>query len=334
MSARDGDIREWRRLRAVRLREQGWRRCDVADALGVTERSVSHWSAVARVRGPRGLRSAQIPGRPPALSPPQQRLIPELLWHGAEAYGFRGSVWTCGRIAKVIREELGVAYHKGHVSRLLRRLRWTPQAPIERAIQRDERAIEQWRSQTWPRLLGEARRQRRTLVFVDEAGFYLLPSVVRTCAPCARTPILRAKLTRDHLSVMGGMTPAGRVYTLTRQESLSGSHSVEFLVHLMRVAAERLLVIWDGSPIHRRTLVEAFVAQTHGKVRVEALPGYAPDLNPWDEGGWNHLKNVEMRNLICKDLEELHEEFHLAVHRLRQKAWLVHSFFAQAGFRL
>jgi len=102
----------------------------------------------------------------------------------------------------------------------------------------------------------------------------------------------------------------------------------------MRVASERLLVIWDGSPIHRRTLVREFASDTQGKVRLEALPGYAPDLNPWDEGGWNHLKNVEMRNLVCRDLEQLHQEFHLAVARLRQKAWLIHSFFAQAGLDL
>jgi transposase len=334
MSARDGDFREWCRLRALHLREHGWRRCDVADALHVTERSVSHWTAVARIHGPQALLSSPIPGRPPALSPQQQQLIPEFLWHGAEAYGFRGSVWTCGRIGKVIEEEFGVIYDKGHVSRLLRQLNWTPQMPIRRASQRNEQAIEQWRREAWPRLLAEARRERRTLVFVDEAGFYLLPSVVKTYAPCALTPVLRVKLTRDHLSVMGGMTLAGRIYTLARQASLNGSHSVEFLVHLLRVAAERLMVIWDGSPIHRRTLVQDFVAQTHGKVRLETLPGYAPDLNPWDEGGWNHLKNVEMRNLVCKDLEELHEQFHLAVHRLRQKPKLVLACFAQAKLRL
>ena len=318
----------------MHLRDEGWHRGDVAEALDVTERSVSRWTALARVRGPEGLRSAPIPGRPPDLTPQQRQRIPELLWHGAEAWGFRGSVWTCGRVAKVIEEEFGVAYDKGHVSRLLKQLRWTPQTPIRRATQRDEAAIARWRAEAWPRLLAEARAERRTLVFVGEAGFYLLPSVVKTYAPRARTPVLRAKLTRDHLSVMGGMTPAGRVYTLARQEPLNGSHSVEFLVHLTRVAAERLLVIWDGSPIHRRTLVREFVSGTHGRVRVEALPGYAPDLNPWDEGGWNHLKNVEMRNLACRDLEELHEQFHLAVHRLRQKTWLVRSFFAQAGLRL
>jgi len=127
------------------------------------------------------------------------------------------------------------------------------------------------------------------------------------------------------------MTPAGRVYTLTRQESLNGSHSVEFLIHLLRVAAGRLMVIWDGSPIHRRRMVKEFVLQTKGRVRLETLPGYAPDLNPWDEGGWNHLKNIEMRNLVCRDLEELHQEFHLAVARLRKKCNLIQSFFAKAG---
>ena len=132
------------------------------------------------------------------------------------------------------------------------------------------------------------------LVFEDESGFYLLPGLVRTYAPEAQTPVIREKQTRDHLSVMGGMTPGGKVYTLVRQESLNGLHSIEFLAHLLRVAGERLLVIWDGSPIHRRAAVKEFVAGTRGKVRVEALPGYAPDLNPWDEGGWHHLKDVQM----------------------------------------
>lgn len=152
--------------------------------------------------------------------------------------------------------------------------------------------------------------------------------------PKGRTPILREELTRDHLSVMGGMTPEGKIYTLVKRESFNGLHSVEFLIHLGRVARTRLLVIWDGSPIHRRTEVKGFIADTRGKVWVEVLPGYAPDLNPWDEGDWNHIKHVEMRNLVCRDLEELHQEFHLAVDRVRQKPHLVRTFFAQAGLSL
>jgi transposase len=121
---------------------------------------------------------------------------------------------------------------------------------------------------------------------------------------------------------------------LVRQDSLNGLHVIEFLMHLLDVAGQRLLVIWDGSPIHRRAEVGDFIAGTRGKIRLEALPGYAPDLNPWDEGGWNHLKHVQLRNVVCRDLEELHEQFHLAVGRLRQRPQLVRSFYAQAGLIL
>ena len=318
----------------MQLKEQGWFQRHIATALGVTEDAVSRWLVRARNDGPEALRSRTSPGRPPKLSTAQKGLIPEFLWHGAEAYGFRGEVWTCARIARVIQEEFGVRYHKDHVSRLLQELHWTPQVPIRRATQRDEDAIRRWREEVWPDLRNRARRERRVLVFEDESGFYPLPGLVRTYAPQARTPVIREKQTRDHLSVVGGMTPQGKVYTLARQESLNGSHTIEFLMHLLRVAGERLLVIWDGSPIHRRQAVQEFVAGTEGKVWVEALPGYAPDLNPWDEGGWNHLKHVEMRNLACRDLEELHEQFHLAISRLRQKPGLVQAFFAQAGLGL
>lgn len=328
------DWREWRRLQVLQLKQQGWRQRDIAEALGAAEVSVSRWLRRARDGGPDALLSRPAPGHPPKLAPAQKRLIPEFLWHGPEAYGFRGQVWTCARVARVIEEEFGVSYHKDHVGRLLQELRWTPQMPIRRAVQRDEEAIRCWRAEVWPELRRRARRERRVMVFEDEAGFYLLPGLVRTYSPEAETPVIREKQTRDHLSVMGGMMPEGKVYTLARQESLNGLHTVEFLLHLLRVAGKRLLLIWDGSPIHRREAVRDFVTGTKGKVWVEALPGYAPDLNPWDEGGWNHLKHVEMRNLVCRDLEELHEQFHLAVGRLRQKPHLVQSCFAQAGLTL
>src|SRR5512138_882287 len=325
---------EWRRFRALYLRSEGRSRQDIAAALGVSPVSVSRWFARVRDGGPEALRARPGPGRPPKLSPAQKRLIPEFLWHGAEAYGFRGEVWTCARVARVIEEEFGVHYHKGHVSRLLRELKWTPQVPIRRAIQRDEDAIRRWRDEVGPDLRRRAQRERRVLVFEDESGFYRLPGVIRTYAPEARTPVLHETQTRDHLSVVGGMTPEGKLYALARQRSLNGLDVIEFLVHLGRVAGERLLVIWDGSPIHRRSEVTEFVAETRGQVWLEALPGYAPDLNPWDEGGWHHLKDVELRNLVCRDVDELHQELDLAVGRLRQKPHLVRSCFAQAGLRL
>src|SRR3954451_6129765 len=264
------DWKEWRRMRAVKLRQEGWSQRTIAATLGVSDPAVSHCLAVAERDGVEALRSRPAAGRVPRLTAGQKRLIPEFLWHGPEAYGFRGQVWTCARIALVIEEEFGVRYHKDHVGRLLKELGWTPQIPIRRAIQRDESAIQRWRAEVWPDLRKRGRRERRVLVFEDESGFYLLPGLVKTYAPEGCTPVIREKQTRDHLSVMGGMTPEGKVYTLVRQESLNGLHSIEFLIHLGRVVGDRLLVIWDGSPIHRRVEVMDFVSGTRGKVWLEA----------------------------------------------------------------
>src|SRR5512144_2338176 len=254
------------------LAGRGWMRRDIAVALDASEGAVSRWLAAARRGGPAALRSHPAPGAVAKITAEQFRLIPDFLWHGAEAYGFRGDVWTCERVAGVIGEEFSVSYSKSQVSRLLNRLGWIPQVPITRAIQRDEEAIGRWRVESWPALKEKARRERRTLVFVDESGFYLLPGVVKTYGPQGQTPVLDEGQTHDHLSVMGGVTPQGKVYALVRPKSLHGLHSIEFLIHLGRLAGDRLLVLWDGSPIHRRVEVKEFVAEAGGKIHLEPLP--------------------------------------------------------------
>ena len=287
----------------LQLKRRGWRQRDIAEALGASEVSVSRWLSRARESGPEAILSRPAPGHPPKLSPAQKRLIPEFLWHGAEAYGFRGQVWTCARVAQVIEEEFGVSYHRDHVGRVLRELHWTPQMPIKRKDQRGEEAIRHWRDEVWPELRRQATRERRTLVFEDESGFYLLPGLVQTYAPEGDTPVIREKQTRDHLSVMGGMTPEGKVDTLVRQESLNGMHTVRFLAHLRKVAGDRLLVIWDGSPIHRRKAVQEFVARIEGAGgtaegdHVPAAPGRPspPAAAGWPVGGATLVTRREMQ---------------------------------------
>ena len=145
------------------------------------------------------------------------------------------------------------------------------------------------------------------------------------------TPILKVFQTRDHLSVMSGITPHGWLFTMTRSEALNGLDSVHFLKHLLSQTDRKLLVIWDGSPIHRNIQVKTFLANGAARqIHLERLPAYAPDLNP-DEGTWRHLKYIELRNVCCFDLAHLHQQLTLAILRLRRKPHLIQSFFAQAG---
>ena len=152
LSSQATNWREGRRLRAYELKQQGWKQTEIADALGVTEGAVSQWMKRAREEGVEGLRHKPPPGATPRLSEDERARLPELLAQGAQAHGFRGDVWTCERVAIVIRKEFGVSYHPAHVSRLLKALRQSLQKPQRRANQRDEEAIERWKEERWPSL--------------------------------------------------------------------------------------------------------------------------------------------------------------------------------------
>jgi transposase len=152
LSSQASNWREGRRLRALELKERGWKQTHIADALGVTEGAVSQWIKRAREEGVEGLRHKPPPGATPRLSERERAELPELLARGAEAHGFRGEAWTCERVAQMIRREFGVSYHPAHVSRLLRASGLSLQKPARRADQRDEEAIERWKAQRWPKL--------------------------------------------------------------------------------------------------------------------------------------------------------------------------------------
>jgi transposase len=156
------------------------------------------------------------------------------------------------------------------------------------------------------------------LVFVDESGFYLLPAVARTWAPRGQTPVLRSKLTRDHLSVISGITADGELLMQVYEHAISSTECVRFLKHLVRHLGT-ILVVWDGAPIHRSKVVKEYLS-TDGKAQVhlERLPSYAPEVNP-DEGVWHYLKNVELRNICCDSLRTLRYELRCATKRLRHK---------------
>jgi transposase len=171
-----------------------------------------------------------------------------------------------------------------------------------------------------------------TIVFVDEAAFYLLPFVVRTYAPRGETPVLTETVTRDHLSVISGVTPQGRLFLQIYEAALTGAEGVRFLKHLRRHLSGPLIVVWDGAPIHRNRAVRQFLASGRaGPLHLEQRPGYAPDLNP-NEGVWDSLKGKELANLACESMVGLRREVRQAAQRFRRHPEVIRGYFREAGY--
>ena len=129
--------------------------------------------------------------------------------------------------------------------------------------------------------------------------------------------------------MISAITPEGELYTTMQERAFDGPAVVRFLKHLLHHIPGKLLVVWDRLPAHRSQVIKDFLRQGGSqRLYLAQLPSYAPELNP-DEGVWNYLKRVELRNLCSHNLPELRSELRKAVLRLRRKTTVIQGFIHQ-----
>jgi transposase len=330
---------ERRRRRAVEAVHQGDVVEDVARIYGVNESSVYRWLRLAKE--PDGLIAKPHLGPTPRLSPQQQQELETMLLQGAAACGFANHLWTTQRIADLVQAHFGVSWHHDHVGRFLReRLGWTAQKPHRRARERDEAAIGRWQKRNFPQIARRARERNAHLVFLDESGFLLTPTVRRTWAPRGQTPDLSCWDRRDRLSVISCITvspKAGQLNLyfeiLKDNTNAHGEDIVSYLRQLKQQLGGPFTVIWDGSKIHSRSgAVKAYLAK-HPEIQARTLPGYAPDLNP-DEGVWGWCKYGRLANLAAQNTEHLRARVTSELNGLKRNKRLLTSFVDETGLKL
>jgi len=157
------DWKEKRRLHAVELKNKGWKQKEIATALDVSEGAVSCWLKTSKSQGKESLRARSHTGRPPRLTNTEKQQLLDFLLRGVEAYGFQGDLWTSQRIGKVIEREFGVIYHRSHIARLLKELKWTPQQPTKHASQRKQAEIDYWLKNIWEESVISAGKELRNI---------------------------------------------------------------------------------------------------------------------------------------------------------------------------
>ena len=131
------------------------------------------------------------------------------------------------------------------------------------------------------------------------------------------------------LSVIAGIT-LWTFYFQICAGSIKSGEVVRFLKALRKhLKGRRLLIVWDGAPIHRSRVVSEYLASTRGAIVVERLPAYAPELNPV-EYLWAHLKEHEIGNLIVREAWQLSHQATAALRRMRRRPRIIRACFAQA----
>ena len=184
-----------------------------------------------------------------------------------------------------------------------------------------------------------ARRQHALIVFEDESGVSLLPSVRATWAPRGQTPVLRHPFNWKRLSLAAALvyepdsSDAHLVFQL-RPGAYNGETLIDFLMDLHRLEKRRaMLLLWDGLPAHRSRCVTDWIDTQRSWLSVERLPGYAPELNP-TERVFGNLKSIELANLCADTIAEVADIAEDGLDRIGSDAELCFAFLRHAGLRL
>ncbi len=305
------ELLEQRRQIAARMFRRGDASESIAEVLAVDPQTVRAWRREFDAGGLDALLAKPHPGPKCKLTDEQKQHLLTLLEQPPSAYGFDAYLWTTKRITRLILDRFGVEYHHDHVGVILHQLGYSYQKPALRPRERDEQAIEGWRTETWPAIAKRSRERNATIVFVDEAGFRMTPSVKKQWARRADTPVLDHRC-RHHrkVNVIGGLAIRPQrnalpsAYLAWHADShVDQAKASAFLKQLIRQIPGPLTVIWDNLGAHHGPKIRG-VLSDHPLLELHYLPPYAPELNPI-EGLWCLSKHHRLANYCPRELGEL-----------------------------
>ena len=321
-------LEELRKL-AVRRMNEGERPADVAASFGLHRSWAFKCRAMAKGRG-KGLRSlnaTKATGRPRKLSLTQERQV--FRWvngKNPQQYGFDFGLWTRQIVQSLVLERFGTGLSLASIGTMLARLGLTAQKPLQRAYQRDPQAIEHWQHTAYPAIAAQAREQGAEVFFWDESGFRADAVHGKTWGRRGQTPVVDRPGQRQSISAASAVNAKGAFWFQTYQGALTGELFVELLKKLMYRRKKAVHLVVDGLPAHKKALVKQYVADTHGRLTLHFLPGYAPDLNP-DELVWSYTKRTGVARNPLRKGEKLDQRVNEQLQAVADDPALVRSFF-------
>jgi len=271
---------EWIRITAVRRVVKGKESPeDVIQGFKLDRTNIYRWLRRYREGGWQALKSTKATGPKPKLTQRQQRQLTKLLMKNPQQLHFDFGLWNLEMAQELINKRFKKQLSIWTVSRILRAMGYTRQKPLYRAYQQDPERIRRWMHEEYPVIAAEAKRERRTIFFEDEAGFTSTSHRGSTWAKQGQTPIVKSSGARYRINCMSAVTKRGDLRFMLYEGSGNSDRFITFLRHLAgTVGTRKLTMIVDGHSMHKTKKVADFIQQSRGKLKLSFLPPYAPEL--------------------------------------------------------
>lgn len=268
-----------RRLAAQRVLE-GESPKDVTRSYGLGEKTIFKWVKIAKEKGLNALAPKPRPGRGRALTEFEAEEVKRWILSGDPGqYGFDFGLWTRQIVAHLIEDRFGIVLGLTAVGDLLHRQGLTPQKPMRRAYERDDKEITQWKEKKYPEIKKEAKKQGAEIFWLDEASIRSDDPLLRTWGLKGQTPTVKTSGQRQGINAISAVSNRGGFWYQVYTQRFNADVFIDGLKDLMGNRRKPVFIITDGHPVHKSKKVREFVTSMKGRLSIFILPPYAPDLS-------------------------------------------------------
>lgn len=299
---------------------------EVIKTFGLHRANIYKWLAKYDTAGFEGLKSTKATGPAPRLDAKQEASLAKLLLKNPLQLEFDFALWTIGMIKELISRKFSVSYSNVQVGRLMKKLGLSRQRPLERASQQDPGKVKKWLKKEYPAIKAEAKKEKREIYFSDEAGFHATAQYGTTWAKQGETPVIKTSGKREKVNVISAVNNKGKLRFMLFETGFNSAVFIQFLKRLMHKQQTPVTLVVDGHKSHFTKDVKAFVAGTHGKLKIYQLPAYSPELNP-DELVWNNAKQKVAKAKHTPSEKSFKEKVQDTMADIQKNAILIKGFF-------
>ncbi len=324
-----GELMEKRKI-VIKLREKGMTNREVARIVGISEQTTSVYYSRYKKEGKKSLK-VKPAGRPKGttkkLTPEQENKIKSLLVDkNPRELKFKFALWTRESVKALIDREFEMDMPISTVGHYLKRWQFTSKKPIKRAYERNDKKVQEWLEEEYPKIKKEAKAEDAVIWWADETSCISLPNTLKGYAKIGEKPILEHPAKKFRINMISAITNTGKSMFALYDEAINTDRFIDFLQKVIDSSDKKVYMILDNLRVHHAKVVKAWVEEHHERIALFYLPAYSPDLNP-DEYLNQDYKRSANKEQIPTNKKELEHNTRSYMESLQNNPEKVANFF-------
>jgi len=318
------------RKQVIRLRKQSISNKQVAEGLGITERTASGiWQKFLKEGesaiklGRRGRRK----GAQRKLTAEQEFEIKKaIIDKTPDQLKLPYALWTREAIQRLIKQQYRMDIPMRTITDYLKRWGFSFQKPAKQAYEQKPEAVQKWLAEEYPAIKERAKQEKAEIYWGDETGIQNDAYQAKGFAPKGKTPVVKLNVNKSRVNMISAISNQGQVRFMLYEDTMTFNRLIQFMSRLIKDSKRKVYLILDNLRTHHSKDVKQWLEKNKDKIEVFYLPSYSPELNP-DEYLNGDLKRRVHSGLPARTLKDLKKKTRSFMKTLQRRPYHVINYF-------